>query len=489
MYKVLFASPEVVPFAKTGGLADVAGTLPVALRAMGCDIRIIMPFYRMVESVAAERTLIVEGLEIAVGNKIYAGDVWETKLAQSVPVYLIKCDEFFDRGSLYGTAKGDYRDNAERFIFFSRCALEACMKLGFAPDIVHCHDWQSGLIPAYLKTIYRNKPCFLKTGSIFTIHNIAYQGLFDRAAFNLTGLPGRLFSIDGLEYWGNMSILKAALMFSDIINTVSKKYSEEIQTPEFGYGMEGILAMRKSDLYGILNGVDYEEWNPEEDKYIAAHYSSTDLNGKQTCKEDLLKEYKLPASLGSKPLLGVISRLADQKGFDLLAEIIDELMTINLGFVLLGTGEQKYHDLFIAIGKKYPKRAGIKIAYNNAIAHKIEAGCDLFLMPSRYEPCGLNQIYSLKYGTVPVVRATGGLDDTIVDYNESDGRGNGFKFTEYSAQAFLHSINRALKIYANKTKWARLVKNCMAHNFSWEQSARQYMELYGKALQKVKREK
>jgi len=486
MYKVLFASPEVVPFAKTGGLADVAGTLPVALRSMGCDIRIIMPFYRMVESVAAERTLVVEGLEIPVGNKIYAADIWETRLAQSVPVYLIKCDEFFDRGSLYGTAKGDYRDNAERFIFFSRCALEACMKLGFAPDIVHCHDWQSGLIPVYLKTIYSNKPCFSKTGSVFTIHNIAYQGLFDKDAFNLTGLPGRLFSIDGLEYWGKMSILKAALIFSDVINTVSKKYSEEIQTPEFGYGMEGILARRAADLYGILNGVDYEEWNPAADTYIAAHYSSTDLKGKQTCKEDLLKEYNLPASLRKQPLLGVISRLADQKGFDLLAEIIDELMAIDLGFVLLGTGEQKYHDLFTAIGKKYPQRAGIKIAYNNAIAHKIEAGCDLFLMPSRYEPCGLNQIYSLKYGTVPVVRATGGLDDTIVDYNESDGRGNGFKFTEYSAREFLKVMKRALKVYADKTKWARLVKNCMANDFSWEQSAQQYMELYRKAIAKKK---
>jgi len=278
-------------------------------------------------------------------------------------------------------------------------------------------------------------------------------------------------------------------MFSDIINTVSKKYSEEIQTTEFGYGMEGILAMRRADLYGILNGVDYDEWNPETDKFLAAQYSSADLKGKQACKEDLLKEFNLPTSLRTQPLLGVISRLADQKGFDLLAEIIDELMAINLGFVLLGTGEQKYHDLFAAIGKKYPKRAGIKIAYNNAIAHKIEAGCDLFLMPSRYEPCGLNQIYSLKYGTVPVVRATGGLDDTIADYNEKDGRGNGFKFSEYSAQEFLHSIKRALKIYADKTKWARLVKNCMANDFSWEQSARQYMELYGKALKKVKSEK
>jgi starch synthase len=488
MYKVLFVSPEVVPFAKTGGLADVAGTLPVALRSLGCDIRIIMPFYRMVESVATERTLVASGIQIPVGATTYAGDIWETRLNNTVPVYLVKCDEFFDRGNLYGTAQGDYRDNAQRFIFFSRCALEACIKLGYAPDIVHCHDWQAGLVPVYLKTSYRNQPGFSNTASVFTIHNIAYQGLFDKNAFSLTGLPEWLFGIDGLEYWGNMSILKGALIFSDVINTVSRKYSQEIQTPEFGYGMEGILARRRADLYGILNGVDYDEWNPATDRYIAAHYTSADLSGKHLCKKDVLKDYNLPARLGSRPLLGVISRLADQKGFDLLAAIIDQLMAIDLGFVLLGTGEQKYHDLFLAIAQKYPRKAGIKIAYNNALAHKIEAGCDIFLMPSRYEPCGLNQIYSLKYGTVPVVRATGGLDDTIMDYDERTGQGNGFKFTEYRADDFSHAIQRALTLYANMAEWSRLVKNCMAYDFSWEQSARQYLELYGTAIQKVKRE-
>ncbi len=489
MLKVLFASSEVVPFAKTGGLADVSGTLPVALKSLGCDVRVIMPFYKMVEKTAPERKLLAERIEIPIGRKIYLGDVWETNLEPSIPVYLVQCDEFFDRGQLYGTAKGDYRDNAERFIFFSRCALELCIKTEFAPDIIHCHDWQTGLIPAYIKSIYRDLPQFAKTRTVFTIHNIAYQGLFEKEVFQLTGLPADYFNVNGLEYWGKMCILKAALMFSDIITTVSKKYSEEIQTSEFGYGMEGILMSRKDDLYGILNGVDYAEWNPEADKYIAAHYSSSALTRKQKCKEDLLNEYKLPAKLRTKPLLGVISRLADQKGFDLLAQIMDKLMSLDIGFVLLGTGEQKYHDLFETIGRKFPDKVGIRIGYDNTLAHKIEAGCDMFLMPSRYEPCGLNQIYSLKYGTVPIVRATGGLDDTISDYDERKGTGTGFKFEKYSSKELLHTIKRALALYEKKKDWQKLMLDCMACDFSWEQSAQQYMELYRKAIKKVIRQK
>ena len=273
-------------------------------------------------------------------------------------------------------------------------------------------------------------------------------------------------------------------MFSDIINTVSKKYSQEIQTPEYGYGMEGILTKRTSDLYGILNGVDYTEWSPEADTYTAAHYSARDLSGKQACKKDLLNEYGLPDRLSTKPLLGVISRLADQKGFDLLSDIMDELMAMDLGFVLLGNGEQKYHDLFERIARQYPKKAGIKIAYNNSLAHKIEAGCDMFLMPSRYEPCGLNQIYSLKYATVPIVRATGGLDDTISDYSEAAGTGNGFKFSDYNSREFLRTIKRALKVFENNAAWHKLMQNCMSYDFSWKQSAEQYVELYKKAIVK-----
>ena len=484
MLKVLFASSEVVPFAKTGGLADVAGSLPIALKNIGCDVRVIMPFYKMVEPAAKERKLLVENIEIPVGNKIYAGDIWEASIGGAVPAYLIKCDEFFDRSSLYGTAKGDYRDNAERFIFFSRCALECCLNIDFSPDIIHCHDWQAGLIPAYLKTLYSAERRFKHTGTVFTIHNIAYQGVFARDAFKLTGLPESIFSIDGLEYYGQMCILKSALMFSDIINTVSKKYSEEIQTTEYGYGMEGILVKRKNDLYGIINGVDYAEWSPETDAFTAAPFSAADLKGKQACKDDLLKEYGLPESLSSRPILGVISRLADQKGFNLLADIMDELMAMDVGFVLLGNGEQKYHDLFERIARQYPKKAGIKIAYNNSLAHKIEAGSDMFLMPSRYEPCGLNQIYSLKYATVPIVRATGGLDDTIVDYKEADGSGNGFKFTDYNAREFMRTIQRALKLFEDKKKWHKLMQNCMSYDFSWKQSALRYAELYKKAMTK-----
>ncbi len=485
MYKVLFVAPEVVPFAKTGGLADVAGTLPLALHRLGCDIRIVMPFYRMVENVATECSLVARGIPIPVGSTTYTADVWETRLRHAVPVYLIKCDEFFDRSNLYGTAQGDYRDNAQRFIFFSRGTLETCITLDYTPDIVHCHDWQTGLVPVYLKTSYRHHPCLAHAGSVFTIHNIAYQGVFNADAFALTRLPAPVFGMEGLEYWGKMSILKGALMFADVINTVSKKYSQEIQTPEFGYGMEGILARRSADLYGILNGVDYDEWNPATDPYIAAPYTSADLSGKLLCKQDVLKDYNLPARLKSKPLLGVISRLADQKGFDLLAAIIDKLMARDLGFVLLGTGDQKYHDLFTAIARTYPRKSGIKITYDNTVAHKIEAGCDIFLMPSRYEPCGLNQIYSLKYGTVPVVRATGGLDDTIIDYDERTGQGNGFKFSAYDADDFFQAIERALSLYAKKPQWTRLVKHCMTYDFSWEQSARRYLELYGKAVAKV----
>jgi len=447
-------------------------------------VRVIMPFYKMVETQAKERKLVAENIEVSVGDKMFAGDVWETALGGTIPVYLVKCDEFYDRSSLYGTPKGDYRDNAERFIFFSRCALEFCMKSGFAPDVIHGHDWQVGLMPAYLKTLYSGDKEFQRTGTVFTIHNIAYQGVFPREAFRLTGLPESLFSIEGLEYYGQMCLLKSALMFSDIINTVSKKYSEEIQTPEYGYGMEGILERRQSDIYGILNGVDYSEWSPEADTYTAAHYNASDLSGKQKCKEDLLREYGLPEALSTRPILGVISRLADQKGFNLLADIIDELMAMDIGFVLLGNGEQKYHDLFERIARQYPKKAGIKIAYNNSLAHKIEAGSDMFLMPSRYEPCGLNQIYSLKYATVPIVRATGGLDDTIIDYSETDGSGNGFKFTDYNAREFMRTIQRALKLFEDKRKWQKLMKNCMSYDFSWKQSAAQYVELYKKAIAK-----
>jgi starch synthase len=482
--KVLFASSEVVPFAKTGGLADVSGALPVNLNSSGCDVRVITPFYRMTLKSDLQRNLLIDNIEVQVGDRTYFGQVWEGLLKSSVPLYLVRCDEFFDRDQLYGTPQRDYHDNAERFIFFCRIAFETCTKLGFSPDIIHCNDWQTGLIPAYIKSIYKDNPFFSSTATVFTVHNVAYQGLFKKEKFNLTGLPSYFFDINGLEYWGKMSLMKSALIYSDVINTVSKKYSQEIQTEEYGYGLERVLLSRKDDLYGILNGVDYEEWNPLQDRFISKHYSVKNLLGKKACKKDLLNEYKLPSDMIDTPLIGSISRLADQKGFDLLAEVMDELMELDLGFVLLGTGEQKYHELFTNIGKKYQGKAGIMIAYDNRIAHKIEAGCDMFLMPSQYEPCGLNQIYSLKYGTVPIVRATGGLDDTIQDYDMNTGKGTGFKFKEYLPEEFLNSIKRALSLYKDKKRWKNLIKNCMACDFSWEKSAQEYIELYKTARAK-----
>jgi len=486
MLKVLFVSSEAVPFAKTGGLADVSGTLPRALKEIGVDARLVLPFYRMAREQKFNYKLLAEDLEVTLGKQTVKGDI-RTLLTEENDClfYLVEKEEFYDRSNLYGTPKGDYFDNAARFIFFSKMVFALCEKLNFFPDIIHCNDWQSGLIPCYLKTVYRKDPRFAKTASIFSIHNVAYQGLFSREAFDLTGLPPELFSIAGVEFWGKISFMKAGIVFADIVNTVSETYSREIQTEEFGYGLEGILRTRKKDLYGVLNGADYEEWNPATDAFIASPYSLEDLTGKLKCKQDLLKAFSLSEELLSVPLLGVISRLADQKGFDLLAQIMDKLMTMDLGFVLLGTGDEKYNELFTLIGGKYPKKTGIKIAYDNTLAHKIEAGCDMFLMPSRYEPCGLNQIYSLKYGTIPIVRATGGLDDTIQEFNPSSGKGTGFKFKQYDANKLLKTIKKALTLYNDKGKWEKLIKNAMDADFSWKISAKKYVELYRKALAKL----
>ena len=482
--KTLLVSSEVAPFSKTGGLADVSGSLPGALKNLGCDIRVSTPLYKMVRESGCAAEKILKGLKVKVGESFKKGDVSESVLNGQVKTYLIEKDQYYNRKYLYGTSRGDYSDNATRFIFFSLMVFELCKAIGFKPDVIHCNDWQSGLIPAYLRTVYRNDPFFKHTAVLFTIHNLAYQGNFPEEELTLTGLPPETFTPEGIEFWGKVSFLKAGIVYSEVINTVSQAYSREIQTPEYGCGMEGILAYRKDDLFGIINGVDYEIWSPEKDTFIAANYSKDNLSGKIKCKADLISQFGLPESLNNRPLLGMISRLADQKGFDLLAKIMGDLMNLDVGFILLGTGEQKYHKLFSDIAKKYPRKAGIRLSYNNALAHKIEAGCDMFLMPSRYEPCGLNQIYSLKYGTIPVVRATGGLDDTIEDYTLSSEVGNGFKFTDYSPHEFLDKIKEALEVYENKDAWLKLVRKVMSLDFSWENSARQYIDLYQRAMGK-----
>jgi starch synthase len=482
--KILFATPEAVPFAKTGGLADVAGALPKSLQALGCEVKLVMPYYRMVKESGLPLQYMGKEIEIPIGDEKLKADIYLGHLNQDIPVYFFGREEFFDREYLYNTPKGDYFDNAERFIFFSKAALIFCQHLEFSPDIIHHHEWQTGLISAYLKSTYQNDPLFSYTAAVFTIHNIAYQGIFKKEKFWLTGLPSEMYNPEGIEFWERINFMKAGIVYADAINTVSQKYSEEIQTPEYGYGLEGILRKRKESLYGILNGVDYQDWDPSYDPHLAAPYHLEDISGKKECKKDLLREFHLPSSLESVPLLGMISRLADQKGFDLLMEILEGLFALDIGLVLLGTGEQKYHDLFTQVAQRYPQKAGIRIAYDDRLAHKIEAGADLFLMPSKYEPCGLNQIYSLKYGTIPVVRATGGLDDTITSYDPATKKGNGFKFTRYDAKEFFNTIKMAISFYSQSEHWRQLLRNAMAADFSWERSAEAYLQLYRKALEK-----
>jgi starch synthase len=484
--QILFVTPEAVPFAKTGGLADVAGALPKSLHTLGCEIKLFIPYYRMVKESGLPHQYLGEEIEVPIGDEKLKADVYLGHLGQDIPVYFIGREEFFDREYLYGTSKGDYFDNAERFIFFSKAILIFCQRMGFSPDIIHHHEWQTGLIPAYLKSIYQNDPLFSRIAAVFTIHNIAYQGIFKKEKFWLTDLPPETYNPEGIEFWERINFMKAGIVYADAINTVSKKYSEEIQTPEYGYGLEGILRKRRESLSGILNGVDYEDWDPSRDPHLVVQYDLERVSGKRECKKDLLREFHLPSSLENVPLLGMISRLADQKGFDLLMEILEGLFALDIGFVLLGTGEQKYHDLFTQVAHKYPQKAGIRIAYDDQLAHKIEAGADFFLMPSKYEPCGLNQIYSLKYGTIPVVRATGGLDDTITQYDPATKKGNGFKFTRYDAREFLNTIKMATSFYSQPKHWGQLLRNAMTADFSWKRSAEAYLQLYRKAL-KMKR--
>lgn len=481
--KIIIAASEVVPFAKTGGLADVAGALPKELEKLGHEVCVILPYYRMAKKAKVTIDDTGEDIIVEVGDKLIVARIFKSTIGEKVKVYLIGNDAYYDRPELYRTPEGDYPDNAERFIFYSKAVLEIAKKFNFRPDVIHCNDWQSGLVPVLLKVKEHDNPFFAQTSTLFTIHNLAYQGLFWHLDMPLTNLPWDVFSPDGIEFYGKINLMKAGIVFSDLINTVSKKYSKEIQTPEFGCGLEGILQKRAKDLYGIVNGVDYDEWNPETDPFIKCKYSVTDLRGKQMCREDVLKEFGLKERKNA-PVIGIISRLADQKGFDLIAEKIDDIMKLDVFLVLLGTGEEKYHTLFQTIAKKYPGKAGIKIAFNNVIAHKIEAGSDFFLMPSRYEPCGLNQLYSLKYGTIPIVRATGGLDDTIKNYDAKTGKGNGFSFKSYSSKSMFLKIKEAIDVYHSREDWNKLTKNSMSMDYSWMRSAKEYEQLYLKAAEK-----
>ena len=479
--KIMFASSEVTPFAKTGGLADVSSSLPEALASLGHEVKVVMPLYRSVIEGGFKLTPLENSLEVPFKGGSLKARVFYTKKKRNLIIYFIKRDEFFDRSGLYGTPEGDYFDNPERFIFFARGVLHLSEILDFQPDIIHCNDWQTALTPVYLKSLYKDYPFYSKTGTVFTIHNMAYQGVFPPGYMGVSGLPAELFSMKGLEYYGKMNFMKGGILFSDIITTVSEKYAREIQTPEYGYGLDGVLRERKEDVLGVLNGVDYSTWNPKSDHHIAATFDAKNLEGKKKCKEELMKIFELKRQQKT-PLIGMISRLANQKGFDILSEGIDELLQLELYLVLLGTGDEKYEKQLAGLGRKHKSRFGVKIAFDNVLAHKIEAGSDMFLMPSRYEPCGLNQMYSLKYGTIPVVRATGGLDDTIIEFALETGKGNGFKFSEYSASAMLEEVKKAIKIYQDEKLWRKLMQNAMKEDFSWKKSAIKYEEIYKRAL-------
>jgi len=477
--KILFLSPEAVPFAKTGGLADVAGALPTALKKLGADVRLMLPFYRSVREGKLDIRRLSKEIEVPLGGRSLTCRVLQSKTGSSVPVYLLEREDLFDRPNLYGDNLGDYYDNLERFVFFNRAAIELCESIPFKPDIIHCHDWQTGLVPAILKGIKQPNIFWKDTKIVFTIHNIGYQGAFRAEKLAITGLPFHdFFTSDGLEFWGQISLLKSGIVYSQAITTVSPKYAQEIQTGEYGLGMEGILQHREKDLYGILNGVDYELWNPARDQYISDPYTPKTLTMKSTCKTSLLQEMGLDHDLMDRPLAAMISRLDSQKGLDLLMAILNKLMSLNIGLVILGSGHEMVERGIQRAAKRHAGRLGIHIGFNESLAHRIMAGADMFLIPSRYEPCGLTQMYALKYGTVPIVRATGGLDDTIVDFNPEMEEGNGFKFEAYEPKAFLDAVHRAITFYQDRKIWKTIQKNGMKEDFSWKRSALEYMDLY-----------
>jgi len=470
MSKVLMVASEAEPFAKSGGLGDVLGALPAALAAQGHTVAVLLPRYGWIPLGGLRR--VYENLVIWLGETPWRTDVFST-VERGVEVLLVDCPPLYGREGLYGAAGEDYPDNAIRFAVLSRSALEIVRRV-FRPEIVHCHDWQAALVGPYMRHRMALDPTFFGIKLVLTIHNLGYQGLFPPEILPALGLDRSLFQPEALEFYGRVNFLKGGIVFSDAITTVSRAYAREIQTPEFGHGLDGLLRARSAVLTGILNGADYSQWNPETDPLIAARYSVDDLSGKRACKRDLLVECGFDPD-DDRPVIGMISRLAAQKGFDLLAEAAEELVREDLRLVILGAGDPYYEDRLRRLAAEHPQRVFVRIAFDNAFAHKIEAGADMFLMPSRYEPCGLNQIYSLRYGTVPIVRATGGLDDTVDETT-------GFKFADYSAAALLDAVRRALAAYRSREIWREMMIRGMKKDYSWEASARQYAALYAGLL-------
>jgi starch synthase len=464
--KILMVASEATPFAKTGGLADVLGALPLALAERGEQVAVVLPAYRENRYPRLTREA-YRNLWIPIGPG-YMVDIQQST-ERGVAYYFVQCPALYDRDGIYGTATGDFPDNHLRFAVLSMAAIGVARHL-FRPDIVHLHDWQAGLTPVYIREHFRGDPTFMGVKTLLTIHNLGYQGLFPPEVLPEVALDPRLLNPDQLEFFGRVNFLKAGIAWSDAVSTVSKGYAREIQTPEYGFGLDGFLR-RHGPITGIVNGVDYNEWSPEHDPALARNYSANDLSGKRACKQALLAEYGLPQDNLDRPLLAIISRFAAQKGFDILADAASRLLQEDLNLVVLGSGDLPYESMFRALAQTYPQKVGLQVGYDPGLSHRIEAGADMFLMPSRYEPCGLNQIYSLKYGTVPVVRATGGLDDTIED-------GTGFKFRDYSGDALLDIVRVALRAYQDLDAWTRRMRRGMEKDFSWNASAGEYVDLY-----------
>lgn len=474
--KVVFSSSEIAPFASTGGLGEVAHSLPAALHRRGVEIWRVMPMYRQV--MEGGHALHDTGLrlKIPIGFRIHVAEVWIHQ-DDEAPTYFIRRDEFFDRRELYALPERDYTDNFERFVFFQKAVVALIDSLGFAADVVHGNDWTSGLIPMYLRHGINGVGRTGREGTLFTIHNLAYQGIYPGSEFSLTNLPFSCFTINGVEFFGNINCLKAGLTSSSAASTVSRSYAQEIRTPEAGNGLDGVLRALGDRLVGIQNGVDVDVWNPARDRLIKFPYDSENLSGKTGCKSALLARCGFSRDL-DVPLIGMISRLVDQKGFDLLAEAMPQLMEMPLRIVLLGSGQEKYHALCSEWARRWPDRFSVTIGFDHKLAHRIESGSDLFLMPSRSEPCGLSQLYALRYGTLPIVHATGGLRDTVLELSDDGAAGNGFRFDDYTADALLKAVRRALDFHGRRDMFLSICRRVMQEDHSWEKSAGQYLDLY-----------
>jgi starch synthase len=476
--RITFAASEGVPYSKTGGLADVIGALPKAIAALGHEVIVFLPRYRQTR-LQQERTAI-SNLTIPMQDYLLFCQIIDGGKQAGVQFYFVDHPEFTYRDGLYGDSRSEYGNNAERFTLFCRAVIEASKRLGI-PDIFHVHDWQTALIPVLLRTAYAYDGDFAHAATVLTIHNIGYQGIFPNSVMPKLLLPWSLFTMDRLEFYDKVNFLKGGIVYADYVTTVSRTYAGEIQTPEYAFGLADTVRKKRDRVIGIVNGVDYGEWDPAKDRYLPAKFSVNDLSGKAACKAALLKEYDIPKDKSNWPVVGVISRFAAQKGFDLMEAALPQLVAEDMVLVVLGTGEKHYEDMFRNLHRRFPDRLCVKIAYDNRLAHLVEAGCDIFLMPSHYEPCGLTQIYSMRYGTVPVVRATGGLEDTVEQWDPELRTGTGFKFAGYLPRELRAAMRQALATFEQKEDWKQLMINGMSQNFSWSAPAKEYVSVYEKA--------